>query len=522
MRRRDVLAGGLAAMAAGPARATSIVESGAPSPQFRTNNGRWQAAYDRALTILSGNVRVMPKYDKPVLIEGAVYLGVWQECAPHESLVYRRFRPDVAKNTHSTFFALQKPDGQFPAANKATNTGYGQIQMVVPIAATAWELARATKDDAFLAQAYDACGRWDAWLGKYRNTRGTGLTEGFCTYDTGHDHSPRWEGMAAACPNNDAKTMPPSPGLPRLCPDLSATTYGARLALADMAKALGKDSEAAQWTERAETMRGLILAKLYNAQDAAFYDLDKDDKAIRINCDIVTRMCSEKIPDQAMFDTLWTRHIHNPEAFWAPYPLPSVAMNDPLFVKPIPRNSWGGATQALTALRAPRWFDHYGRSAEFTVMMDAWCKALMADMTFRQQMNPWTGAFTQVDAPGYSPACLVMYDYTWRLAGIVEEPEELWWNIRPSHPAADGSRFDMRTDGGHDARLEYTSKTSAEMYLAGVHVAKVDGTARLITGLDGTPKALLGIAEKPQTVKVAIPGRPVRTVTLKPNQRLTL
>ncbi len=516
MRRRDIIIGGLAAVAAGSARADTVT-----TPEFRTNNAKWQATYDKAVTILSGNVRTMPRYDKPILIEGAVYLGIWQECGPHESLVYRRFRPDVARNSHTTFFDLQKPDGQLPANNKLTETGFGQIQMVVPIAATAWELARATGDDALVAQTYASCGRWDDWLMKYRNTRGTGLVEGFCTYDTGHDNSPRWKGMANQCPNKDAKVMPPSPGLPRLCPDLSATIYGQRLALAEMAKALGKTSEAEQWRERAGKLRDLILAKLYNADDGAFYDLDKDDQFVKINCDVLSRMCGERIPDQAMFDTLWKRHIHNPDAYWAPYPMPSVAMNDPQFVKPIPRNSWGGATQALTALRAPRWFDHYGRSAEFTVMMDAWCKALMADNTFRQQMDPWTGIFTQVDAPGYSPACLVMIDYTWRLAGIVEQPDELWWNVRPSHPAADGTTFRMRSDGGKDLGLAYDGK-GATATVAGQPVAKVTGTARLITGLDGKPKALLGIAEKPQTVTLTVPGKGARHLTLKANQRVAV
>ena len=113
--------------------------------------------------------------------------------------------------------------------------------MVVPIAATAWELAYTTGDDELLQTAYESSGRWDAWLMRYRNTRGTGLIEGFCTYDTGHDNSPRWAGMPNQCPNKDAKICPAAPGLPRLCPDLSATVYGGRVALAAMAKALGRD-----------------------------------------------------------------------------------------------------------------------------------------------------------------------------------------------------------------------------------------------------------------------------------------
>ena len=196
---------------------------------------------------------------------------------------------------------------------------------------------------------------------RYRNTRGTGLIEGFCTYDTGHDNSPRWEGIPPQCPDKDAKKHAPIPTLPRLCPDLSATVYGGRIALSAMAKAMGNTSEADRWAERAEQIRSLILSRLYVEEDAAFYDLDAQNHFVKIRCDILSRMCGEHIPDQALFDDLWARQIHNPKAFWAPWPLPSVALDDPLFVRPIPRNSWGGASQALTALRAGRWFDHYGR-----------------------------------------------------------------------------------------------------------------------------------------------------------------
>jgi hypothetical protein len=175
--RRMFVAGGLA-MAAGSSFIARGLENDA-TPVYSTKNRRWQQAYDKALAILAGNVQVMPRVDKPVLIEGSNYAGIWQECGPHESLVYRHVRPDVARNSHETFFLLQRPDGQLPANNKRTEVGFGQIQMVVPIAATAWDLANATRDEELLHLAYDACSRWDAWLSRFRNTRGTGLVEGF-------------------------------------------------------------------------------------------------------------------------------------------------------------------------------------------------------------------------------------------------------------------------------------------------------------------------------------------------------
>jgi len=510
-----------AAAAAGLTAGRALGESDERAPRFTTSDASWQAAYDRALSILAANVRVLPRFDKPVLIEGANYAGIWQECGPHEALVYRKFRPDAARNAHLTFFALQRPDGQLPANNKMSETGFGQIQMVVPIAATAWELAQATGDDELLRAAYDACSRWDEWLMRFRNTRGTGLVEGFCTYDTGHDNSPRWAGIPPQCPGKDAKRFPPIAELPRLCPDLSATVFGGRVALAAMARALGKNNEADRWAESAAKIRELILARLYVAEDAAFYDLDARDRFVKIRCDILSRMCGERVPDQALFDDLWTRQIHNPKAFWATYPLPSVALDDPLFVRPIPRNSWGGASQALTALRTGRWFDHYGHPAEFTFLMDRWCDALARDMAFRQQLDPLDGVFTKADAD-YSPAALVMVDFTWRLAGVCELPDALCWNVRPGHAAAESARFQMRTDSGGTAEMRYDGR-GAGLRLAGRPLGRLEGgAARLVTDKAGAPRALVGIAERPQKVALRLAARPRREVTLQANQQIAL
>ena len=495
---------------------------GASAPVFKTSNARWQEAYDAALNVLAGNVQVMPRYNKPVLIEGSVYRGIWMECGPHESLVYRKCRPDVARASHMTFFTLQRADGQIPANNKVTETGFGQIQMVVPIAATARELAQATGDQELLETAYSSCCRWDAWLMHHRNTRQTGLIEGFCTYDTGADNSPRWAGMPNQCPDKDAEKCAPIPSLPRLCPDLSATVYGARVALAAMAKALGKSAEADRWSESADKIRQLILSRLFVADDAAFYDLDAQNKFVKVRSEIITRVCSEHVPDQKLFDELWARQIHNPKAFWPAFPLPSVALDDPLFVRPIPRNSWGGAAQALTALRAGRWFDHYGRSAELGEMMDRWCDAIMRDMTFRQQIDPLSGVFSQEDAPGYSPCALVMVDYTWRLAGVTEEADTLHWNVRPGHPAAESGRFQLRTDTGKNAQMRYDSH-GATLSLGGNALARIEGGAvRVITDDGGAGKELVGISQEPQEVIVRFEGQPLRKVILQPNQRIAL
>ena len=251
-------------------------------PASAISRTAWRSTWDAAVNVLAKNVHSLPAYNHPMLWEGSVYPGVWQECGPHEGLVYASLAPDmklpsgsadsrqVARNNHMAFFALQRPDGQLPCNVKTSGAGFGQIQMVVPIAATAWEFAKTSGDEQFLTAAYNACSRWDTWLRNYRDTRKTGLVEGFCTYDTGMDNSPRWAGIPNRCPDGDARRCPALPSLPRLCPDLSATVYGARVALASMATALGKRAEAERWQTDAETIRHLIIEKLYCPEDAAF------------------------------------------------------------------------------------------------------------------------------------------------------------------------------------------------------------------------------------------------------------
>jgi hypothetical protein len=375
---------------------------------------RIREKYNQAREGLAANVTGVFGYDTPVLIEGAEYRGIWLECGPHEGLVYGRFDPDTAKANHEIFFHHQREDGYLPCNIKADRLGTSQIQEVVPIAETALEVAELTGDDAFLAKAYDAAAKWDDWLARNRDTRGTGLREVFCEYDTGHDNSPRFAGLPRKCPGDDAAVCPKAGKLPYLAPDLSATACGTQNALAAMAKRLGKRAEADQWREKAEAIRERILTHCYDPEDECFYDVDVEGRFVRIRGDALLRVLCQHVADQDLFERIYNRHIKNPEAFWPAYPLPSIALNDPAFVRELPPNSWGGASQALTALRAPRWFGHYGKEGDLRILMERWVEAILRADGFMQQMDPRTGNFIP-SSGSYSPAMCVFIDFVDRL-----------------------------------------------------------------------------------------------------------
>ena len=379
------------------------------------NKTKIRDRYHEALIGLKANCKKAFGYDKPVLFEGGCYQGVWLECAPLESLVYAKHDPEIAISTHDIFFHCQREDGYLPFNIGANGPGNITIQMVVPIASTSLETFYFTKDKNFLEKAYSACSRWDQWLSQNRNTQNTGLCELFCQYDSGHDGSPRHAGLPWQCPDNNPAKCPDEQRLPYLAPDLSACVYGGRVALAKMAEILGKSSEAQDWNNKAETIRKLIIKHCYDAEDECFYDVDPEGNFVKVRGDVLTRVFSEHVVDQTMFNRIYERHIKNPDAFWTPYPLPSIAADDPSFVKPIPQNCWGGASQALTALRTPRWFYHYGKDEDHKHLMHQWVEAIMRNPYFMQQLDPWTGDFTDCKTRDYSPCMLVFTDFVDRL-----------------------------------------------------------------------------------------------------------
>jgi hypothetical protein len=524
--KSGLLAGGLSAwrrlpdILQGSATRTDEPDSeSVPGISFETSDSRYQTTYSRALRVLSQNITRVSGFAQPVLTEGSNYPGIWLECAPQEGLVYSAIRADIARNNHLAFLALQREDGQIPCWSRRTRIGFGQVQMAVPIAATAWELSQQTRDSELLEKSYNACGRWDAWLRRYRDTRHTGLCEGFCTWDTGQDNSPRWTGIPNRCPEGDARHCPPVPSLPRLCPDLSATVYGGRVALAEMARALGKVSESDRWLADAATMRSEILSRLYSSDDAAFYDLDAQDRFVRIRGDIISRVLGEHVPDQRLFETIYERQMRSPAAFWSPYPFPSVALDDPTFVRPIPRNCWGGAAQALTALRAPRWMEHYGKPADLTHLMQQWADAIVREGQFLQQMDPVSGVFTP-DTGGYSPSALVFVDFTWRLGGVRSLGDHLEWNVRqPAHSVRSSHR--LRLAPTRIAELRCASGV-AELFLNEKLLCRTSSAVRLVTSQNGELQKAVGIAPRETAVILQHASGRVQTFSIEPNASVDL
>jgi hypothetical protein len=293
------------------------------------------------------------------------------------------------------------------------------------------------------------------------------------------------------------------------------------LALARMATILGKQDEASRWEEQAASLQKAVMKWCFDSEDLCFYDCDAKNQFVRIRCVELIVVLGEHLVDKALFEEIYRRHIRNPQEFWAPYPYPSVAMNDPAFDHAMPVNSWGGPSQTLTALRGPRWMEYYGKSADLAYLMGRWLEALTAGSDFEQQVNPWTGAFSTGSA--YSPAMLLVVDFVSRLYGVTREGEKIYWNCRLP-PGASESRFSLPTAQGV-AELVVRSVRGApvaESTLADKKLLRVTGAVRVITSASGKPLGLVGTEPVGSPVTLTWPSGKVLPRKVLPDEVVEL
>lgn len=481
---------------------------------------RWR----QALRELAACIAPQQEGAHPVLSEGGVYHGAWIESTGTISgEVLDRFAPEVTRSTHVLFAENARGDGLIPYKVTADGPAFSQIQIVTPFARSVWRHHLATgRDIAHLRRMYEALAANDAWLRTHRDTRGTGAVEAFCTFDTGHDLSPRFWHVPDRCFRGDAaRHDPASPVLPYLAPDLTANVVAQRLALAEIAAELGED--AAPWRERADVALTALWTHCFDEGDGMFYDRDASGALVRVGSDVLLRVLACGVGDDAFVATALERHLMSTRRFLGHYGLTSLALDDPRFDHDATRNSWGGPSNLLSMIRAPDAFEPRGRVAELAVVEQPVLAALAIADRFPQCLDPWSGApgFTSA----YSPAILWFLDALERAAGIRRRPERgIDFNglvpTRLGHgAAAEATAFARRIDG---VRYELAGDDERVVVLRdGAPHLEFPRGWRVEADAAGTPVGIVGLAGGPVTGTLCGPGREL-TLTLAPNDRVDL
>ena len=112
--------------------------------------------------------------------------------------------------------------------------------------------------------------------------------------------------------------------------------------------------------------------------------------------------------------------------------------------------------------------------------MRRWLEALMACDAFRQQMNPFNGAFNTTER--YSPSMLVLTDFIARRHGVKYAENGILWGTA-SVPQSAAHSFETRI-GGHRYRLEHQNGAS-RLWVDGRLAAVAQGAGRVLTDWQG-------------------------------------
>lgn len=465
--------------------------------RFAASGGRLEATYYNALEKLLACIMPMNGTD-PILQEGGIYLGCWLESTGTiNAELLSRLIPSVSETTYLAFADQQREDGLLPYKLTENGPSFRQIQLVTPLARCVWNHYKLHgRNLSFLKTMYQAMSRYDDWIARYRNTRGTGCVEAFSTFDTGHDLSPRFWHVPDTPYRNDAAAFhPDSPVLPYLAPDLTANIYCQRMYLARMAEELGESG--ADWRAKAEASLNSLFRYCYDEEDQFFYDRDRNDELVRVQSDVLLRVMACEVGDRELFDNMLRRYLLNTRKFFAKYPFTSMAMDDPRFDPSSSYNSWGGPSNFLSLIRAPHAFEHHHRYVELTWVLQPILSALSKAKRFPQTLSPWTGeeGFTEM----YSPSILCLLDYVERLCGIMPiGSDQLWFtgllpvDMDHGEEVAGNTAYSRTVNGLHYELVN--TPDNVTVYREGrVHIQGPAGI-RLVTDRSGQLEGVIGMS----------------------------
>jgi len=152
----------------------------------------------------------------------------------------------------------------------------------------------------------------------------------------------------------DIEKLPPPTREEVLVPfasmDVMAYSFEGRATLAEISHELGNGREA-HWQEQAEEVRQRLIKGLWDPERSACFDRDRTGKRLEELIHNNLRCMWYGVFTQEMADAFIRRHLLNPAEFWTPVPLPSIAVNEPLY-RSVPGNNWSGQPMGLTYQRA--------------------------------------------------------------------------------------------------------------------------------------------------------------------------
>lgn len=447
----------------------------ATSVTFRTADAALQKLYDEAVRKAKDNLQMFGS--DQVLVEGGGYEKIWLETQPMGGEMYAAHNMIAALNNQLFFMRTQREDGRLPGSIQCLADGSVEPQFnkfqgfCFP-----WHALNmyywAKLDDTYLHQLGDCLRDFDRYLWAVRDSDGDGLLETWCKYDTGEDNAIRY----GDAPNYATEETPPQGYelVPIASMDFMSFSYACRDTLASIHRLLGNDTESTAWAAKAQEVADAIRQKMWNEDRGACFDHDRTGREMPTMTHNNLRCMYWGSFSPEMADRFVQEHLLNPEEFMTPCPLPSVAVNDPLF-RNAPENNWSGQSEGLTYQRAILALERYGYEKVVTQLGHSFLQTLIkGGYVFTQQFDPFTGEPSRVGmmshevlAPdsdeayqdSYGPTILAALEYISHLWGVDQEMGELLFSLAPAEQPYtyqltwDNHTYTVESDGRHAAVL---------------------------------------------------------------------
>ena len=262
-------------------------------------------------------------------------------------------------------------------------------------------------------------------------------------------------------------------------------TVKKQLASTQSLRGYRKDDLEQKWKQEAGKVGNKIRSYLWSEERGACLDRDKNHQVMPTMIHNSLRAMYWNSLSQDMADRFVKEHLLNPKEFWTKMPLPSVAVNDPLF-RNVTTNNWSGQAEALTYQRAIRALELYGYDRLIPFLGRKLFEAIGPDCLFVQQYDPFTMKPSTVCLEGeqdaYGPAMLSVLEYIARMYGIHIEQEEVYWGT------VSGTECIYEQEWGDYCYRIENDGVNAAGYVNGKQVFKAPTDVKLVTGLDGEVK----------------------------------
>jgi len=305
------------------------------------------------------------------------YVGLWLWDNAMHSLAYRHADPELARNQIRAMLAHQLDNGMLPDAvfddGIVTNIDHPIIGAVTKPPVLAWaalKLHETDPDFNFLQEIYVPLVRLNNWWLSMNDDDGDGLAQYNHPFSSGLDNSPLWD-----------------EGMPVESPDLNTYLCVQMGSLAMIAELLNMKEEGAMWRRRAASMVQRMIEHFWDDEAGLFWAIKEHQPVRVVTLFNLYPLWSGQLPGEINEKLL--AHLRNPDEFWGPYVLPTVARNDPKYD---PADMWRGPVWANINYFFIEALNQIGQTGLANELRDRTLELIMSQSDMYEYYHAETGA----------------------------------------------------------------------------------------------------------------------------------